>query len=97
MGQLRRYGLVIEDLTISVTESGPARSPETVLIFSTSDDLATTLLTRLGRFTRTVWVRDAPPAVLAALSLTAVHLVLTTDDIDVDVLVDLLQRTITID
>jgi len=97
MAQLRRYGLVIEDLTISVTESGPSRSPETVLIVSASDDLATALLARLGRFTRAVWVRDAPPAVLSALGLTAVHLVLTTDDIGVDAMVDLLQRTITID
>ena len=97
MEQLRHYDIVIDGSTVAVTEAGPSRCAETVVIVGASNDIAVSFLTRLGRIVRTVALDHVSPGVLDKLDLVKPHLVLVSGGSDVDDIVGLLQRTITID
>jgi len=97
MEQLRRYDVVVEGSTVAVMEAGPSRCPETVVIIGASSDVAASALTVLGRIARTVALDHISSAVLDELDLVNPHLVLLSGGADMNEIVDLLQRTITID
>ncbi len=97
MNQVRRYDIFVEGSTVGVREAGPSRAAETVVIVGASDDLAVSLLTRLGRIVRAVAVDKLSSAMLDELKLRKPHLILVSNGTDVDDIVGLLQRTITID
>ncbi len=97
MPQFRHLTIVADGATIKVTEAGPSRSPDTVVIVGASDDMVIPLLVRLGRFTRVVSIQEWSPVILDALDLSCIHIVVASDTDNVDDVVDLLQRTVTID
>lgn len=97
MPQFRYHAIVVDGATIEITEAGPSRSVDTVVVVGASDDVAIPLLVRLGRFTRVVSVQKWSPVILDALDLSNVHIVVASGTEDVDDVVDLLQRTVTID
>ena len=97
MTQLRHYDIVVNGSIVAVTEAGPTRGAETVLIVGASDDIAVSLLTRLGRIVRAVALDDLSYAVLGQLDIVRPHLILVSDGTDVNDIVGFLQRTITID
>ncbi len=97
MPQFLHHAIVVDGATIEITEAGPSRSADTVVVVGASDDVVVPLLVRLGRFTRVVAVQKWSPVILEALDLSNVHIVVVSGTDDVDDVVDLLQRTITID
>jgi len=97
MNQLRHYDIVVDGSTVAVTEAGPSRCAETVVIVGASNDVDVSYLTRLGRIVRTVALDHLSPEVLNKLDLVKPHLILVSGGADLDDIVDLLQRTITID
>ncbi|RLE14654.1 MAG: hypothetical protein DRJ28_05370 [Actinobacteria bacterium] len=97
MPEFRHHTIVVDGVTIEITEAGPSRCPDTVVIVGASDDMAISLLVRLGRFTRVVSIQKWSPVILDALDLSNVHIVVASDTDNVDDVVDLLQRTVAID
>lgn len=97
MPQLCSHEIVVDGSTIKITEGGPSRCPDTVVIAGASSDMTDRLLVRLGRFTRVVSVEKWSPAIIDALHLSNIHIVVASDGHTVDEIVNLLQRTVTID
>ncbi len=97
MPQLRYHEIVVDGSTIKITEGGPSRCPDTVVIVGANSDMADRLLVRIGRFTRVVSVQKWSSAIVDALDLTNIHIVVASSTDNVDDVVNLLQRTVTID
>lgn len=96
MAQLRSYEITVDGVPAQVLEAGPVRSSETVIILGADDEQAIQLVLRLGRFTRAVSV--ASGQVLEALDVGSAHVVIAlNENSDLDVVVELLQRSIDID
>ncbi len=97
MPEFRHHTIVVDGATIEITEAGPSRSPDTVVIVGASDNVAIPLMVRLGRFTRVVSIQKWSPVILDALDLSCIHIVVASNTDNVGDVVDLLQRNVTID
>jgi len=97
MPRLRHHSIIVDGATVEITEAGPLRCPDTVVIVGASDDLAIPLLVRIGRFTRVVSVQTWIPVISDELDLSNIHIVVASDTDSIDDVVDLLQRTVAID
>ncbi|GMR03003.1 MAG: hypothetical protein BMS9Abin20_1362 [Acidimicrobiia bacterium] len=97
MPQIRTYTLVVGQEAVEITEAGPSRCADTVLIVGACDDVAHGLLVQLGRFTRVISIPEWSPNIVDVLNLSNIHIVLNLDTDAVNEVVDLLQRTIAID
>ena len=97
MPRFHRHTLVVDGTTIDIVEAGPSRCQDTVVIVGADDEMTHALLVRLGRFIRVVSIPEQPAAIVEELGLSNIHVVVDLGTNTVDEVVNLLQRTVTID
>lgn len=96
--EIRACEHIIGGVPTRTLEAGPIRSAETVLVLGTDEPAARQLLSKIGRFARALFVADPSAVVLDSLSPGTLHVVVSIGgDVDPDAVVEILQRSLTID